>query len=127
MKDLLSAARAVIGHAYAPYSHFKVACALRADNGEIFAGCNVENASYSVTMCAEASAVGALVSSGRLKIVEALILADLDKPITPCGVCRQRLIELASPDINVHMYTVSGAYKMAQLGVLLPDAFELDH
>ncbi len=125
MKDLLDAAKAVINYGYAPYSHFKVACALRADDGKIFAGCNVENAAYPVTMCAEATAVGTLVSSGRLKITEVLILADVEKPITPCGMCRQRLIELALPDIHVHMCTAAGKHETMQLGALLPKAFEL--
>lgn len=124
-QDLLDAAKAVLDYSYSPYSHFKVACALRAENGEIFAGCNVENAAYSVTMCAEVSALGAMVSQGQLKIAEVLVLFDADKPASPCGACRQRLAELSSADTIVHMCSLSGKHDSMSMAALLPNAFEL--
>lgn len=126
MQDLLSAAKAVLSRAYAPYSHYHVASALRAEDGQIFVGCNVENAAYPVTLCAEASALGALISSGQQKIIEALVLVDAAKPASPCGACRQRLSEMAaSREMIVHMCTLSGTHQQYTIAELLPLAFDL--
>ncbi len=124
--DLFAAAHAVLTNSYSPYSNYKVACALRTPTGEIFAGCNVENAAYSATLCAESSALGALISQGHRLITEVLILVDDHKVASPCGSCRQRLFELSSADTVVHMCTTEHLYQAARMAELLPFAFELD-
>jgi cytidine deaminase len=93
LRELLDAARAVSQNAYAPYSGFKVGAALRADDGTVFVGCNVENATYGATVCAERSAIAGMVAAGRRRIVAVAVYADADEPALPCGICRQSLAE----------------------------------
>lgn len=121
--DLLSAANAVLSNAYAPYSHFPVAASVRAETGEIFAGCNIENAAFPMGVCAEVGAISALFAKGHHKVIEALILVSSDKICPPCGACRQRLLECAQLEISVHLCTLSGEYRHATLGELFPLAF----
>ena len=83
--DMLAAAKAVLHNAYAPYSHFQVAAVVRTDDGKLFSGCNVENAAYSLTLCAEAGAITALYTNGYKKAVEALVLVADSKICSPCG------------------------------------------
>src|SRR3954453_790142 len=100
--DLLAAARAVQVNAPGPYSPFRVGAAVRGASGEIFVGCNVENASYPEGICAEAAAIGAMVAAGEREIVEVLTIADGDGLTTCCGGCRQRIRELARAGTPVH-------------------------
>lgn len=124
--DLFKVAEAVLQNSYSPYSNYKVACALRTSDGSVFSGCNVENASYGLTQCAEASAIGSMVSSvGLVKIVEILILVAAAEPASPCGACRQRLVEFANPDAKIHMCSVSGSYNVSDMQSLLPLSFSL--
>lgn len=125
-QDLYDAAFAVLQQAYAPYSNFKVACSLRCQDGTIFAGCNVENSSYDVTLCAEASAIGTMITQGKKIITEALILVNDERVASPCGACRQRMFEFSCADTVVHMCTTSKLHRKARLAELLPFAFELD-
>lgn len=125
-KDLLDAAKVVLPRAYCKYSNFKVACALRVSDGSIFVGCNVENASYTPTICAEGVAIGAMVAAGHLDITEALVLVETDKPASPCGVCRQRLVEMAKGDVLVHMCTSAGLHDVKTVAELLPFAYEFE-
>ncbi len=125
-EDLLAAAAAARANAHAPYSHFAVGAALRTASGRIFAGCNVENASYPVGTCAEAGALAAMVAAGERRIVEVLVLGDIDPPLTPCGACRQRLAEFGDPDVPVHAAAPDGITATHRLGDLLPYAFALD-
>lgn len=121
--ELIAAARAAMDRAYAPYSRFRVGAALRAPDGSIHPGANVENSSYPQGQCAETSAIGALVAAGAREIVEVAVIGSGDEPCTPCGGCRQRLNELASPDTVVHLCAAGGARETATLGELLPRAF----
>jgi cytidine deaminase len=118
---LVAAARAVQRRAYAPYSQFHVGCALEAEDGTVFVGCNVENASYGLTICAERAAVVAAVSAGARRFRRVVVVSDVDPPATPCGACRQVLAEFGR-DLRVEAVgparTVS--WTVAQL---LPGAF----
>jgi cytidine deaminase len=115
---LKNAAVSVRENAYAPYSGFKVGAAILA-NGEIYSGCNVENASYPVGVCAERAALAAAVAAGSLEIEAVVIVAD--KPITPCGMCRQALAEF-NPEVPVVMISHQ-VEAQATLDQLLPDPF----
>jgi len=121
---LEAVARVARDRAYAPYSRFRVGCALEADDGTVYDGCNVENASFGLTMCAERVAAGHAIAAGRRAFVRMLIVTDASTPVAPCGACRQVLSEFA-PGLDV--YSVSGRGEMSHwtLNYLLPDRFEI--
>lgn len=118
--DLACRARA---HAYAPYSGFRVGAALRGAGGQVFVGCNVENAAYPEGLCAEAGAIAAMIAAGEREIAELLVVADGPEPVPPCGGCRQKIAEFAAPDATITMATLSGETRMMRLAELLPAAF----
>ena len=113
--------------AYAPYSRFRVGAALRAPDGSIHVGANVENAAYPQGQCAEASAIGALVAAGRTRIAEAAVIADAPELCVPCGGCRQRLREFAPLDAPVHLADGAGEHRTVTLEALLPLSFGPEH
>ena len=92
-EDLIAVAWEVRERAYAPYSNFKVGAALLSADGQVFQGCNVENISYGLTICAERVAIGAAVAQGVTKFVKVAVVADTKEPVSPCGACRQVLAE----------------------------------
>jgi cytidine deaminase len=118
---LVTAARAAQQQAYAPYSHFHVGAALEAEDGRVFVGCNVENASYGLTICAERSAVCAAVAAGVRRFRRAVVVSESDPPAAPCGACRQVLAEFG-PGLRIDGIGPKGAvtWTMEQL---LPAAF----
>jgi homotetrameric cytidine deaminase len=120
---LLDAARTVMARAHAPYSGFAVGAALRAEDGSIHAGANVENAAYPQGQCAEASAIGALVAAGRTRVTEVAVIASGEQVCVPCGGCRQRLREFMDLDGVVHLCSTSGAHEEVTLEQLLPRSF----
>ena len=125
MNDLYEAARQAFERAYAPYSNFQVGAAVRSPSGAIYAGANVENAAYPIGICAEASAIAAMIMAGERQITECAVVAAGERLATPCGGCRQRLAEFAGPDLNVHVGSPEGHRQTLTLGALLPHAFDL--
>jgi cytidine deaminase len=124
-KPLRDAAVAALNRAHAPYSKFRVGAALEAADGRLFIGCNIENASYPVTMCAERVALGSAVAAGAVEFRRLFLCADSDDPAPPCGMCRQALAEF-SPDLNILSEGMSGARVEWRLSELLPAMFRLD-
>jgi cytidine deaminase len=122
---LLRAARKVMRHAHAPYSHFRVGAALITAKGEVFAGCNVENASYGMTNCAERTAIfTAVAQSGpRLDIRAVAVVNDQGVPCSPCGACRQVIYEFG-PEAMVYFQGSKG-WKESHITELLPEGFRL--
>ena len=120
---LQAAAEAARRRAYAPYSGFAVGAALLAENGEVIAGCNVENASYGLTNCAERTALFTMAARG-LRTVRALaVVADSPRAVPPCGACRQALAEFGCADTPLLLANLAGERVYATLGELLPLAF----
>ena len=115
---LVLAAGAAMRNAYAPYSGFRVGAAVRAVSGAIYVGANVENAAYPQSQCAEASALGALVTAGETRLTAVAVVAEREASCPPCGGCRQRLSEFGGPDTPVHLGELT-----VTLGELLPHAF----
>ncbi len=124
-KELFAIAKEVAQKAYAPYSHFRVGAALLTDTGNIYQGCNVENASYGLSMCAERNAIFNMVSNGDNKIVEIAIYVDSDKIFPPCGACRQVLAEFGQ-DIAIY-YGNDDKIVETSLKEILPHTFRLHH
>lgn len=125
VEELVAAARAVQGNAYAPASGFRVGAAVLAEDGRIFAGCNVENASYGLTVCAERVALLSAIADGADQFAEIAVATQSEIPSTPCGPCRQLMWEYCG-DIPVHLVsTTTGQRKTFQLSELFPEPFEL--
>src|SRR3990170_8694609 len=124
MEDLLAEAKIVRKKAYAPYSNFKVGAAVLTSNGKIFSGCNVENSSYGLSICAERSAIFNAVSSGYKKFTKIVVVTDSEPPSSPCGACRQVIFEFGD-DIEVIMANLKGDMRIARIDELLKDGFKL--
>lgn len=114
-------ALAVRRQAYVPYSHFAVGAAVEATSGRIFTGCNVENASYGLTVCAERIAIFNAVAAGEVQLVRLAVVADSLGPVAPCGACRQVMAEFGIRE--VFMYSTAGGCKKVDMFELLPYAF----
>jgi cytidine deaminase len=123
-QQLLDRARRAREHAYAPYSRFTVGAAVLTATGEIFSGCNIENASLGATICAERVAIFTAVAAGCLDLTALMVIADTPDPVAPCGLCRQVLAEF-SPNCRVLMANTAGRIRLANLQELLPLAFRL--
>lgn len=124
MNELRIAAEAARARAYAPYSGFHVGAALETEEGSIVTGCNIENASYGLTICAERSAVAAAISAGHRRFARLALVSDAAEPIAPCGACRQVLAEFA-PDLLVES-SAGSLMKSWTLRELLPAGFSGD-
>jgi cytidine deaminase len=123
---LLAAAELAREHAYAPYSHYAVGAAVLGGKGSLYAGCNVENASYGLSVCAERAAVFAAVGAGERQIQALAVVSRGASPAMPCGACRQVLQEFAaSPEMPIVVATIEGAQRTTTLAELLPKPFRL--
>lgn len=123
MRELFEAARATREKAHCPYSNYAVGAAVRTVSGELYTGCNVENASYPLGNCAEASALAAMVAAGERSAVEVVVVTSGPTPGTPCGGCRQRIREFASPETVVHAATADGTFVTMTMQQMLPMSF----
>lgn len=122
--ELLAAAAAARERAYCPYSTFAVGAAVRTASGALFYGCNIENAAYPSTICAERVALFSAYASGEREIVALAVIADTPEPVSPCGGCRQVIFELA-PRAVVLLANLYGAWRMTTITELLPAGFTL--
>jgi cytidine deaminase len=121
VSDLVARAREAMRQAYAPYSEFRVGAAIEAADGRVFAGCNVESASYGLTICAERMALGAAVAAGARAFRRVAVTTEVDPPAAPCGACRQLLAEFGT---TLEVIAVGPTTERRwTLGALLPDAF----
>ncbi len=124
---LFAAALRAQRRAYAPYSRFKVGAAILADDGVVYAGCNVENAAYPSGSCAEQGAISAMIAGGGRRMAALLVLGDGEVLVTPCGACRQRIREFAKPETPVAIAGPGGVRQMFSLAELLPASFGPDN
>ncbi len=125
-QELLELARAAAARSYSPYSHFPVGAALECEDGTVFTGCNIENASYGLTNCAERTAVFKAVSEGATHFKAIAIAGGVGDVAMPCGACRQVLAEFCLPDAPVRCVSLDGAItKDFTVGGLLPGVFSL--
>jgi cytidine deaminase len=121
VSDLVARAREAMRNAYAPYSEFRVGAAIEATDGRVFAGCNVESASYGLTICAERMALGAAVAAGARAFKRVAVTTEVEPPAAPCGACRQLLAEFG---VNLEVVAVGPSTERHwTLAALLPDAF----
>lgn len=124
--NLINEAKKAYNKAYAPYSKFKVGCALLLENDIYVHGCNIENASYGLSNCAERSALFSLISQGyNCKDIKAMaIIGQTDEPISPCGACRQVMQELLPEDCKIYLANLDGKYIEFSVNDLLPYSFK---
>jgi cytidine deaminase len=121
LEKIVEQARAVREQAHAPYSKFRVGAAVQSASGKVYLGCNVENASYGATVCAERNAIGAMVAAGESALSLVVVFTDADTPTMPCGICRQAILEFAD-DVRIVAVTPS-AREETTLRALLPKPF----
>jgi cytidine deaminase len=124
--DLFEAARTAMGFAYAPYSKFPVGAAIRADDGKVYAGANIENISFPQGWCAEPTAIGAMIMGGANKIVEIAVIAEKLPLCPPCGGCRQKIAEFASPSTRIYLCDETGVKETMTINELLPHSFKTE-
>lgn len=124
VKNLSKIANDMLDVAYVPYSKFPVGAALVSKDGEIYTGCNIENASYPLTNCAERTAVFKAVSEGAKEFQTLVVTADTQGPVSPCGACRQVLVEFCEPEMPVILTNKKGDIKETTVSALLPGAFK---
>lgn len=122
-EELIETARQYREHSYSPYSRFKVGAAVLTAGGKVYGGCNIENSSYGLTICAERTAVFKAVSEGERELAALAVIADTEGPCSPCGACRQVMADFKIP--RIIMANLRGEVKTTSLAELLPFAFGL--
>lgn len=123
LNKMMQMAREMLKNSYSPYSNFPVGVCIQTPDGTLFSGCNVENASYSLTLCAEASAIARMVSAGQQQIKQVIVMGTGTELCAPCGACRQLLREFAAQDVLVHICDENSIRKTMTMGELLPVSF----
>lgn len=124
MEQLIKEAKKIREHAYVPYSKFKVGAALRATSGEVYTGCNIENAAYPVTCCAERVAIFAAIAAGERNFSDMAVIADTNRPVPPCGSCRQVMSEFFDSSMEIHLSNLEYDIKTVTMKELLPFSFD---
>ena len=122
-KQLMDLAKEAREHAYVPYSQFKVGAAVLTKDGRTFTGCNIENSSYPLTNCAERTAIFKAVSEGATEIEAIAVIGNTTGPISPCGACRQVMIEFSDANTPVYLTNLQGEVEETTVSALLPGAF----
>ena len=122
---LLHLARQAKKNSYSPYSKFAVGSALITSTGKVYSGCNVENSSYGLTICAERNAIFKMVADGEREINLIVVIGDTDEFLPPCGACRQVLVEFAKTESRVYMFNNRGECRETSVGEILPSTFFL--
>lgn len=125
IQAMLENAKLALQHAYAPYSNYLVAACLCTIDDKLFTGVNVENASYGLTLCAEASAICQMITAGQQKIKSMVILNGNNTLCPPCGACRQRIIEFSTAETIIHLCNHNNVLQSHSIDELLPLAFRL--
>ena len=123
-EELIEKAKAYRAHSYSPYSHFPVGAAVLAASGKVYGGCNIENSSYPLGNCAERTAIFKAVSEGERDFTAIAIVADTPGPCSPCGACRQVIMELGGKDLQVVLANLKGDVAVYAASALLPGAFD---
>jgi cytidine deaminase len=126
LNNLIDTARQSMAKAYAPYSNFMVGASILDENGQIHAGCNVENSAYPLGVCAEGSAISNMILNGGTQIDKILIVSSGDKMVTPCGGCRQKIREFATPQTRILIHH-KGEVTEFSVADLLPHSFSKEH
>ena len=127
MNHMFELAKRAMANAYAPYSKFTVGACLRDENNQLFTGANVENAVFRMTNCAESNAIGAMASSGSRKILDLVVIAQGPLLVSPCGSCRQQILEFADEHTHIHLCNAQGIQQSLTIDKLLPYAFGSQH
>lgn len=122
--ELIEEARKIREHAHVPYSKFKVGAALRTTSGKIYTGCNIENAAYPVTCCAERVAIFSAISAGERAFSDMAVIADTERPVPPCGSCRQVMSEFFDKSMEIHLSNLEQDIKTVKMKELLPFSFD---
>jgi cytidine deaminase len=125
-QDLFEAAKAAMAFSHSPYSKFPVGAAIRADDGNIYSGANIENVAFPQGWCAEATAIGQMIMGGGRRITEVAVIAEKLALCPPCGGCRQKLSEFADAGVRVWLCDATGPQKSLTVAELLPAAFDTD-
>jgi cytidine deaminase len=123
-EELVDLALQAREHAYAPYSGFEVGAAIESSDGQVFTGCNIENSSYGLTICAERVALHKAVSEGIRHFSRLAVIADTYSPIPPCGACRQVILELCGGEVLIIMANLKGQFEARTIAELLPSPFD---
>ncbi|WP_458415425.1 cytidine deaminase [Schinkia sp. CFF1] len=123
INDLIAQAKEAREMAYVPYSKFKVGAAILTENKKVYKGCNIENAAYGVCNCAERTALFKAYSEGDKQFKALAVIADTERPVPPCGACRQVMAELCPPDMPVYLTNIKGSVFKTTVQELLPGAF----
>lgn len=121
---LIEEAIKIMNHAYAPYSKFQVGAALLTKSGKVYTGCNIENAAYPVSCCAERVAIFKAISEGETEFQELAVAADTSRPVPPCGSCRQVMSEFFPKTMNIHLTNLTNETKSFTMEELLPFSFD---